>query len=95
MHHKIPNKTLDPRRTDDFPRDSQTSEKALEHRFSFLKKMNWEEPQRNLFLLSKLSIPTQGEEQHLTSELLHLQTLPGLSTPQEDEVELAANICYH
>lgn len=72
MHQEIPKKILVPRGTGDFPHDSQTSGEALEHQFSFLKKMNLEEPQRNAFLLSKLPVPTQGEEQHLTSELLLL-----------------------
>lgn len=40
MYQEIPNKILVSRRTGDFPRDSQTSEEALEHQFSFLKKMN-------------------------------------------------------
>lgn len=79
-HQEIPNKILVPRRASDFPHDSQTSEETLEHWFSFLKKMSWEEPWKNTFLLSKLSVPTQGEEQHLTSELLLLSSARAVHT---------------
>lgn len=55
MHPEIPSKILVPKRTGDFPRDSQTSEEAVEHWFSFLKKMNWRITKKSLSAFQAVS----------------------------------------